>query len=122
MRRRTVIGGLIGGVMAGSGKWMSAAMAEGETVNIETAHYAGVGEKWTGAQALAGGKGYAQCRLGALHYRHLCAPSREELKPTILLLHQTPFGLEVFSDGGSFSLMLDPRKWAERVSEFVSTI
>ena len=30
------------------------------------------------------------------------------------------FSLEVFSDGGSFSLMLDPQRWAERVAEFVS--
>ena len=30
------------------------------------------------------------------------------------------FSLEVFSDGGSFSLMLDPQRWAGRVAEFVS--
>ena len=30
------------------------------------------------------------------------------------------FSLEVFSDGGSFSLMLDPNRWAERVREFVA--
>ena len=58
MRRRTVIGGLIGGALAGHGKWIGAAMAEGETkVNDGKARYAGVGEKWTGASALAGGKG-----------------------------------------------------------------
>ncbi len=75
------------------------AMVEGEaTLNTGNARYAGVGEKWTGTPALAGGKGYAQCRLGALHYRHLPAPNEDEPKPTILLLHQTPFGLAEWVD------------------------
>ena len=30
------------------------------------------------------------------------------------------YSLEVFSDGGSFSLMLDPRRWAERVAAFIT--
>jgi len=99
MRRRTVIGGLIGGALLSRGRLISAAMAEGEdTVNTDKARYAGVGEEWKGASALAGGKGYAQCRLGALHYRHLRAPSGSGLKPTILLLHQTPFGLAEWVD------------------------
>lgn len=99
MRRRTVIGGLVGGALVSRGRFMSTAMAEGEdTVNTDKARQAGVGEKWTGASALAGGKGYAQCRLGALHYRHLRASSKDELKPTILLLHQTPFGLAEWVD------------------------
>ncbi|MCY3605489.1 MAG: alpha/beta fold hydrolase [Gammaproteobacteria bacterium] len=99
MRRRMVIGGLIGGAVVGSGKWISTAMAEGEdTVSTEEARYAGVGEEWKGAAALAGGKGYAQCRLGALHYRHLRASSGDAAKPTILLLHQTPFGLAEWVD------------------------
>ena len=72
MRRRTVIGGLIGGALAGRGNWIGAAMAEeGNTVITNTARYAGVGKQWAGARALAGGKGYAPCRLGALHYRRL---------------------------------------------------
>lgn len=62
------------------------------------APYAGVGEKWTGASALAGGKGYAQCRLGALHYRRLRGPAGGERKTPLLLLHQTPFGLAEWVD------------------------
>ena len=99
MRRRTLIGGLIGGAMVTRGKLINAAMAKGEdTVKTGKARYAGVGEKWTGAPALAGGKGYAQCRLGALHYRHLRARSDDERKPAILLLHQTPFGFAEWVD------------------------
>ena len=99
MRRRTVIGALIGGALAGRGKLISAAMAEGEaTVNTGKARYAGVGEKWTGAPALAGGKGYAECRLGALHYRRLPGHSNGGRKTAILLLHQTPFGLAEWVD------------------------
>ena len=99
MRRRTVIGGLIGGAMAGRGKWISTAMAEGETtVNTGKARFAGVGEKWTGASALAGGKAYAQCRLGALHYRRLRGQAGGERKTPVLLLHQTPFGLAEWVD------------------------
>ena len=60
--------------------------------------YAGVGEKWTGASALAGGKGYAQCRLGALHYRRLRGKAGGERGTPVLLLHQTPFGLAEWVD------------------------
>ena len=99
MRRREVIGGLAGGALVGRGRLISAAMAEGgDTVNTDKARYAGVGEEWKGAPALAGGKGYAQCRLGALHYRHLPARSGGGRKPAILLLHQTPFGLAEWVD------------------------
>ena len=99
MRRRTVIGGLIGGAIAGRGNWISAAMAEGETtVNEGKARYAGVGENWMGATALAGGKGYAQCRLGALHYRRLGRNTDGRSNPAVLLLHQTPFGLAEWVD------------------------
>ena len=99
MRRRTVIGGLIGGALAGRGNWIGAAMAEeGNTVNTNTARYAGVGEQWAGARALAGGKGYAPCRLGALHYRRLDGRSGSGGKPPILLLHQTPFGMAEWVD------------------------
>ena len=62
------------------------------------ARYAGVGETWTGASALAGGKGYAQCRLGALHYRRLRGPAGGERATPVLLLHQTPFGLAEWVD------------------------
>ena len=99
MRRRTVIGGLIGGAVAGRGQWISAAMAQGETtVSTGEARYAGVGDKWTGASALAGGKGYAQCRLGALHYRRLPGEAGGERRTPALLLHQTPFGLAEWVD------------------------
>lgn len=99
MKRRTVIVGLVGGAMAARGKWISAAMAQGEkTVNDGKAPYAGVGEKWTGASALAGGKGYAPCRLGALHYRRLGGTAYGRRKPAVLLLHQTPFGLAEWVD------------------------
>ena len=99
MRRRTVIGGLIGGALAGRGNWIGAAMAEeSNTVNTNTARYAGVGEQWAGARALAGGKGYASCRLGAQHYRRLDGRSGSGGKPPILLLHQTPFGLAEWVD------------------------
>ena len=37
-----------------------------------------------------------------------------------LAARRADFSLEVFSDGGSFSLMLDLRRWAERIAEFVS--
>ena len=68
-------------------------------MNDGKARYAGVGEKWTSASALAGGKGYAQCRLGALHYRRLRGNGGDGgRKPAILLLHQTPFGLAEWVD------------------------
>ena len=67
-------------------------------MNDGEARYAGVGEKWTGASALAGGKGYSQCRLGALHYRRLGGDADDGRKPTVLLLHQTPFGLAEWVD------------------------
>ena len=62
------------------------------------APHAGVGEEWTGASALAGGKGYMQCRLGALHYRRLRGQAGGERATPILLLHQTPFGLAEWVD------------------------
>ena len=62
------------------------------------APHAGVGEKWTGASALAGGKAYAQCRLGALHYRRLRGQAGGERKTPVVLLHQTPFGLAEWVD------------------------
>ncbi len=99
MRRRTVIGALIGSAMVGRGKFLGAATGQGEeTVKTSNARHAGVGEEWTGAPALAGGKGYAQCRLGALHYRRLRGRSGGERKPAILLLHQTPFGFAEWVD------------------------
>jgi pimeloyl-ACP methyl ester carboxylesterase len=64
---------------------------------------AGSGEHWVGATALSGGKAYAPCSLGALHYRQLPAllptNSVEPRQTTpVLLLHQTPFGLAEWVD------------------------
>ncbi len=67
-------------------------------MNDGKTRFAGVGEDWKGASALAGGKGYAQCRLGALHYRRLGRNADGERKKAILLLHQTPFGLAEWVD------------------------
>jgi pimeloyl-ACP methyl ester carboxylesterase len=52
------------------------------------------GPQWSGARALAGGKGYAPCPLGQLHYRDL-GPRR---KTPFLLLHQTPLSMIEFAD------------------------
>ena len=60
---------------------------------------AGVGGHWIGAPALNGGKGYAACPLGAMHYRALSDGS-EKARGAIpfLLIHQTPFGLAEWVD------------------------
>lgn len=59
----------------------------------------GLTREWKGAAALQGGKGYARCALGDLHYRVLSASAAGAAKPLpILLLHQTPFGLAEWVD------------------------
>jgi pimeloyl-ACP methyl ester carboxylesterase len=58
---------------------------------------AGAGSRWIGAPALDGGKGYAACPLGALHYRKLSGDPSNKATP-FLLLHQTPFGLAEWVD------------------------
>lgn len=58
---------------------------------------AGAGSHWLGAPALAGGKGYATCQLGALHYRQLTGDP-DNTQTAFLLLHQTPFGLAEWVD------------------------
>jgi pimeloyl-ACP methyl ester carboxylesterase len=55
---------------------------------------AGFGPNWTGTRALAGGKGYADCPMGQVHYRSVGAG---EATP-FLLIHQTPVGLAEFID------------------------
>jgi pimeloyl-ACP methyl ester carboxylesterase len=55
---------------------------------------AGVGTDWVGGAALRGGKGYAACPLGQLHYRRM-GPSGAA---PILLLHQTPLGMAEYID------------------------
>lgn len=55
---------------------------------------AGVGPEWIGAQALAGGKGYADCPLGQVHYRMTGAGAQTPF----LLIHQTPIGLAEYID------------------------
>ncbi|MEZ5498477.1 MAG: alpha/beta fold hydrolase [Steroidobacteraceae bacterium] len=59
---------------------------------------AGAGDRWVGAAALAGGKHYAYCNFGALHYRRLCSTENSGALPAVLLLHQTPFGLVEWVD------------------------
>lgn len=54
----------------------------------------GVGSGWSGGRALAGGKGYATCALGQLHYRALGPAGRTPF----LLIHQTPIGLVEYVD------------------------
>ncbi|MFK7958317.1 MAG: alpha/beta fold hydrolase [Lysobacterales bacterium] len=64
---------------------------------------AGAGQHWVGSPALAGGKAYAACPLGALHYRQV-APSqsgesdRSKGDTALLLLHQSPTGLNQWVD------------------------
>lgn len=66
-----------------------------ELTNASAApHCAGVGSDWVGAGALAGGKGYAPCSLGQLHYRMV---GEGEGIP-FLLIHQTPVGFSEFVD------------------------
>jgi len=55
---------------------------------------AGFGPTWVGARALAGGKGYAPCPMGQMHYRSIGAGAATP----VLLIHQTPVGLAEFVD------------------------
>lgn len=52
------------------------------------------GAVWTGAGAIAGGKGYAECPLGQMHYRDVGPAGR----PPLLLIHQTPQFMVEFAD------------------------
>jgi pimeloyl-ACP methyl ester carboxylesterase len=54
----------------------------------------GTGSDWSGARALAGGKGYASCPLGQVHYRAIGPTGATP----ILLIHQTPIGLAEYVD------------------------
>jgi pimeloyl-ACP methyl ester carboxylesterase len=55
---------------------------------------AGYGPNWVGARALAGGKGYAPCPMGQMHYRAV----GEGSATPFVLIHQTPVGLAEFVD------------------------
>lgn len=90
MQRRTFIEALA--ISAGSSATPGFAMNSASERPL-----AGAGNQWIGAPALDGGKGYAACPLGALHYRKLSGdPSNK--KTAFLLLHQTPFGLAEWVD------------------------
>jgi pimeloyl-ACP methyl ester carboxylesterase len=54
----------------------------------------GAGTVWAGAAPLRGGKGYAPCPLGQLHYRQM----GDGASPPILLIHQTPVGMAEYID------------------------
>ena len=86
MRRRTLVGTMAGLAVIGG--------LEAMARELSTTSRAGVGYSWTGAAALRGGKGYAECHLGQLHYRSM---GRGGGVP-FLLLHQTPFGLTEYVD------------------------
>jgi pimeloyl-ACP methyl ester carboxylesterase len=49
--------------------------------------------RWVGMRALTGGKAYVNAPLGQLHYRRLRGP-----RATVILLHQSPFGLAEWVD------------------------
>ncbi len=93
MQRRTFIQAMAAsaGVCAGSATVMSESKPWSS---------AGASENWVGAPALASGKAYADCPLGALHYRHLGADAKngQEESAAVLLLHQTPFGMAEWVD------------------------
>jgi pimeloyl-ACP methyl ester carboxylesterase len=55
---------------------------------------AGSGPTWIGAAALKGGKGYANGKLGQIHYRTV---GGGETTP-FLLIHQTPIGMAEYVD------------------------
>lgn len=86
MNRRNFVG------LLGSAALIGDSMAEDIRGNLPRG--AGVGPEWVGARALAGGKGYAPCRLGQLHYRAV----GEGSSIPFLLLHQTPIGLTEYID------------------------
>lgn len=80
--------------------FMAAALGSGAAPGAAVANNPGdgprfaAGPRWTGAAALAGGKGYAPCPLGQMHYRDLGPPGAAPL----LLLHQTPQFMVEFAD------------------------
>jgi len=85
MRRRSFLGGLAIAPLAG-GIPISTA--------LEAASGGAVPASWRGATVLRGGKGYAACPLGQMHYRqvdgHVGVP--------VLLLHQTPLSMAEYAE------------------------
>ncbi len=53
-------------------------------------------QHWSGTAALSGGKAYAACEIGAMHYRSLGDIGHS--RTPVLLLHQTPFGIAEWVD------------------------
>jgi len=93
MQRRTFIQAIAASAS------LPAAEALGLTAPNSDQALAGAGEDWVGSPALNGGKAYAACPLGAMHYRML--PGDVDLARDavpILLIHQTPFGLAEWVD------------------------
>lgn len=102
-RRRFVAGvaapAIAGEVMAGKkksgdGGTKGASTRGASAASSSAPQGAGVGPQWTGARALAGGKGYAACKLGQLHYRAIGPEGRTPF----LLIHQTPIGIAEYVD------------------------
>lgn len=85
MRRRTFIGGLAATPLA--------AHAATRPVPVQDAVGA-ASPTWRGASVLRGGKGYASCPLGQMHYRYV----GDARATPVLLLHQTPLGMAEYSE------------------------
>lgn len=98
MQRRSFLAGTLG---AGIGRDAPHAIAETRPPQAHAtpsspaaAHAFATGMQWMGAAALAGGKGYADCSLGQMHYRTV---SPRGAAP-FLLLHQAPQFMVEFAD------------------------
>lgn len=81
MRRRSFIGGLAATPLAAQ----SAARAPDGGAALPA---------WRGASVLRGGKGYAPCPLGQMHYRFVGGARATP----VLLLHQTPLSMAEYSE------------------------
>jgi pimeloyl-ACP methyl ester carboxylesterase len=88
MDRRDFVGAVAAATVMGTGESMA-----GNT-GAAPPRGAGVGPEWTGARALAGGKGYAAGKLGQVHYRM----TGEGGATPFLLIHQTPIGMAEYVD------------------------
>ena len=86
MDRRAFVGLTAGSTMAGGS--LLRANAAGQPA------LGGAGAAWIGASALKGGKGYAPCPLGQLHFRS----AGDHGRAPVLLIHQTPIGIAEFID------------------------